>query len=256
MFSNWYTTPFYANSYHERWFTMLLTIKKKLKAKAKPETARVCQSFFKTGPGEYGEGDIFIGVKMPDLRLIAKEHLAISQVELKALLQSKVHEERMVGLVILTLKFSKAQKNKDHLQMEKYFDFYMRQIKFINNWDLVDISAPTVVGGYLFLQDRSVLTKLAKSKLLWARRIAIVSTHYFIRQNDFQTTLLLARTLLKDEHDLIHKAVGWMLREIGKRENAVLLKFLNEHATEMPRVMLRYSIEKLSPGRRKQYLSM
>ena len=116
---------------------MLLVIKKKLRVKAKPETARVCRSFFKTGPGEYGEGDVFIGVKMPDLRLIAKEHLAISQVELKALLQSKVHEERMVGLVILTLKFSKAQKNKDHLQMEKYFDFYMRQIKFINNWDLL-----------------------------------------------------------------------------------------------------------------------
>jgi 3-methyladenine DNA glycosylase AlkD len=235
---------------------MLLVIKKKLSAKAKPETARVCRSFFKTGPGEYGEGDIFIGVKMPDLRLIAKDHLAISLIDLRVLLQSQVHEERMLGLVILTLKFSEAQKNKDQKQIEKFYDFYLRHLKFINNWDLVDISAPIIVGGYLFLQDRSVLTELAKSKLLWARRIAIVSTHYFIRQNDFQTTLILARILLNDRHDLIHKAVGWMLREVGKREDAVLLKFLNKNASEMPRVMLRYAIEKLSPDKRKQYLSM
>ncbi len=229
-------------------------LKKRLREKAHPKKAKVLMTFFKTGPGEYGEGDQFIGVKMPEIRALAKGALSIPLTELVPLLESLIHEERMLALIIITLKFERHMKLKDLDGMKSHFEFYLTHRSAINNWDLVDVTAPTVVGGFLFQRDHAPLKRLARSNDLWERRISIVATHYFIRKGEFTDTLTIAKMLLKDPHDLIHKATGWMLREVGKRDQGVLTDFLNSHSREMPRTMLRYAIERLPEKVRKSYL--
>jgi len=217
---------------------------------ANPETAAVLQRFFKTGPGEYGAGDIFIGIKVPPLQKLATEFQRAPLTTLKRLLKSKVHEERSLAVLILNRQFDRA----DEAQRQQIYDFYLAHIAHIHNWDLVDGSAPYLVGPFLFTRDRKPLFVFAKSSSLWERRIAIVSTFYFIRQNDFVDALKISRILLKDEHDLIHKAVGWMLREIAKRDLAAAEAFLKSHYQTMPRTMLRYAIERFPEARRQKYL--
>ena len=212
--------------------------------------ADILQRFFKTGPGEYGEGDIFIGIKVPVLRSIAKKNQDISYKEVKQLLKSKIHEKRLISLMILIFKYQKAGEE----EKSKIFKIYLDHTNNINNWDLVDLTAPQIVGDYLMDKDRSLLIKFANSKNLWERRIAILSTFQFIKNNKFDFGLKISKLLLNDEHDLIHKAVGWMLREIGKRNLNVEEKFLKTHCKIMPRTMLRYAIEKFPEKKRKGYL--
>ncbi|MBF0478066.1 MAG: DNA alkylation repair protein [Candidatus Omnitrophica bacterium] len=231
--------------------SQLSKIKKRLRDFASPEDAVFLQRFFKTGPGQYGEGDIFIGVRVPNTRIVAKEFSTLPIEDIKALLKSPIHEERLLALIILTIKFANAS-----VQIQKeIFEIYLSYTQYINNWDLVDVTVPHVVGAYLFERPRSILQKMAKSNLLWDRRIAIVSTHYFIRHHDFSTTLNISEMLLKDKEDLIHKATGWMLREVGKRNADILRSFLDKHGSIMPRTMLRYAIEKFTPEERKFYLN-
>ena len=222
---------------------MLENLKKDLEKLGSPGKAQVLQKFFKTGRGEYGEGDIFLGVTVPEQRQIAKKY-GLNLEEIQNLLNSEIHEHRLVGLLILM--------NKENNQ--EIFDFYLANTKNINNWDLVDLSAHKIVGDFLLEKDKQVIYNLAKSKDLWEKRIAIVSTFAFIRKNEFGNTLEIARILLNDEHDLIHKAVGWMLREIGKRNVNILENFLREHYQNMPRTMLRYAIEKFDEEKRQKYL--
>ncbi len=223
-----------------------------LKLISSPERARVSQRYFKTGPGEYGEGDVFIGATMPQQRLIAKKHTDLTLDEIQLLLDSKVHEERMIGLLILTYQYPKA----DTVSRRNIYDFYLSNTTRINNWDLVDVTAPKIVGAYLADKDRSTLLSLAKSKLLWDRRIAILSTAAFIDRGESEWTFRLSEILLEDEQDLIHKAVGWMLREVGKKcGEEVEMGFLNKHYKRMPRTMLRYSIERFNEEERRKYLS-
>lgn len=222
----------------------------KIKLLASPEVSETMKWFFKTGKGEYGEGDIFAGLKVPTQRKIAREFKNLELSELKILLESKVHEERLISLFILVDKYEKG----DDREKDQIFSFYLKNRKGINNWDLVDLSAPKIIGKHLLKKDRSILFKFALSKNLWEKRIAILSTYEFIRNNDFQTTLEIAELLLDDKHDLVHKAVGWMLREIGKRDLKTEEKFLKLHYKKMPRTMLRYAIEKFPESRRKKYL--
>lgn len=224
---------------------MIEKIKKEIKEKANKEKAKILQKFFKTKKGEYGEGDVFLGASVPDLRKIAKKYCDTEDV-LK-LLHSKIHEERFVAILVLIEKYEKGEK-------EKVFNIYLKSTKYINNWDLVDVSCYKIVGDYLFDKKRDVLYKLACSDSIWERRIAVISTFYFIRKNDFKETLKLAKILLEDEHDLIHKAVGWMLREIGKRDVEKEESFLKRHYKRMPRTMLRYAIEKFPKEKRLYYL--
>lgn len=222
----------------------------RLRSLADPAVAAVSARFFKTGPGEYGEGDVFIGVKSPTLKAVAKEFKGLSLSEVECLLHSEVHEDRTLSLVILVGQFTKG----DDATRKEIFDRYLANTTHINNWDLVDISAPQIVGGYLEKRSRKPLDRLAKSASLWERRISIVATHWFIRQGDFADTLRIAEKLIGDGEDLIHKAVGWMLREVGKRDVAVLEKFLGLSCREMPRTMLRYAIERFPEDERKTYL--
>jgi len=208
------------------------------------------QRFFKTGKGEYGEGDIFIGVRMPDIRKVAKQYLGISFNELQELLESGIHEYRMIALLILTYIYPKA----DEKQKEKIYKFYIKNTKYINNWDLVDVTCPRIVGEHLLDKDRSILYTFAKSKDLWKKRIAILATFTFIREKQFEDTLNISKILLKDEHDLIHKAVGWMLREVGNKNQKVEEEFLKKHYLKMSRTMLRYAIEKFEEKKRQSYL--
>jgi len=226
--------------------------RKELGSKANQEKAKVLQGFFKTGKGEYGEGDIFLGIVVPEQRKIAKKFADLELAELQKLLESKIHEERLASLFILVAKFKKAKEN-EKLRKE-IFDFYLANTRNINNWDLVDLSAPNIVGNYLIDKDKSILFKLAKSKNLWEKRIAVLATFEFIRRNEFETTFRIAEILLNDNHDLIHKAVGWMLREIGKRDPEAEEKFLKKHYGKMPRTMLRYAIEKFDEKKRRFYL--
>ncbi len=229
---------------------MFQEIQKSLNAKIIPGKAEILARFFKTGKGQYGEGDIFIGVMVPDIRAVAKKYKDVDFVIIKKLLKSKIHEERLLALLILVEKLNKA----DEILKKKIFDFYLSQTKYVNNWDLVDLSCRFIVGDFLFTKNRQVLYKLAKSKNLWQRRIAIVSTYAFIRRNDLLDTFKIAKILLSDKEDLIHKAVGWMLREAGKKDENKLLCLLDKEAPNMPRTTLRYSIEKLTPTMRKRYL--
>ncbi len=208
------------------------------------------QWFFKTGKGDYGEGDVFAGLKVPTQRKLAREFKDLILTDLKVLLNSSVHEERLIALFILVDRYGKGNEK----EKAEIFSFYMKNRKGINNWDLVDLSAPKIVGKHLLNKDRSLLYKFASSKNLWERRIAVLSTYEFIRQDDFETTLEVAEILLEDKHDLIHKAVGWMLREIGKRDLQTEEKFLKKHYKKMPRTMLRYAIEKFPESKRKKYL--
>jgi 3-methyladenine DNA glycosylase AlkD len=225
-------------------------IQKELDKNSDKKQAALLQRFFKTGPGEYGEGDVFIGIKVPLLRNIAKNNTDTSYKELKQLLKSKIHEKRMISLMILIFKYQKA----DEEEKSKIFKIYLDNTNNINNWDLVDLTAPQIIGDYLMDKDRSILIKLAKSKSLWERRIAVLSTFQFIKNGQFDFSLKISKLLLKDEHDLIHKAVGWMLREIGKRDLKKEEKFLQTYYMIMPRTMLRYAIEKFPDKKRKEYL--
>ena len=225
-------------------------IQKKLKNLGNKEKAKIHQRFFKTGPGEYGEGDVFIGVTVPELRKLAKEYKAISPNEIKQLLQSPIHEERLLSLFLLINRYSKG----DEPEKKRIYELYLKNTKFINNWDLVDCSAGHIVGAFLFERSKKPLYNLADSDNLWKRRISIISTFYFIRHKQFTDTLKIAKILLLDKEDLIHKAVGWMLREIGKRNISVEENFLKKHYKKMPRTMLRYAIEKFPEPKRLRYL--
>jgi 3-methyladenine DNA glycosylase AlkD len=227
-----------------------IQVRKKLKSLANKKKAKILQGFFKTGKGEYGEGDVFLGIMMPIQRQVTKKFIDLPIIEVEKLLKSKIHEERMVALLILVLKYEAG----NDTGKEKIFNVYLKNTKYINNWDLIDVTCPRIVGSYLLNKKRDVLYKLVKSKNLWNRRIAIVSTSYFIRNNDFKDTIKIAEILLKDNHDLIHKATGWMLREVGKRDEKELLKFLDKYYNKMARTMLRYSIERLEEKKRKYYL--
>jgi 3-methyladenine DNA glycosylase AlkD len=207
-------------------------------------------AFFKTGTGQYAAHDQFIGVTVPNLRRIAKKFMTLSLNDQQRLLQSKINEERFLALIILTDQYKSAS---DPLK-ETLYKFYINNVNYVNNWNLVDASAHLIVGAHLFDKDRHSLLDLAQSDVLWHRRIAIVSTWYFIRRHDLEWTFTLASRLQKDSQDLIHKAVGWMLREAGKRSNTELVKFLDHHASTMPRTMLRYAIEKFPEEQRKNYL--
>lgn len=213
--------------------------------------AVVLARFFKTGPGQYGEGDQFIGVKVPVTRKVAKEFAALPLAEIELLLQSEIHEERFLSLIILVGQFEKG----DDADRKRICDFYLNNARYINNWDLVDVSAPQIVGGYLQSRSRRPLDRLAQSQNLWQRRIAILATFQFIRHGESADTLRIAETLLDDKEDLIHKAVGWMLREVGKRDVATLESFLDRHGRSMPRTMLRYAIERLPEKKRKMYMN-
>ena len=229
---------------------MLNEIKSDLSQLRNPEKARILSRFFKTAKGQYGEGDIFLGIPVPEQRKVAKKYSNLPLNDLQELLSSEVHEHRLTALLILVNKYNKA----DSASKTIIFNFYMKNTTNINNWDLVDLSAPKIVGDYLLNKDRSVLFKLARSDNLWERRIAVLSTFTFIKNNDFKDTLKISKVLLLDDHDLIHKAVGWMLREIGKRDQEIEERFLKKHYTQMPRTMLRYAIEKLNERKRKFYL--
>ncbi len=227
-------------------------VHQKLTAHKDPIKAKLLSGFFKTGKGQYGEGDVFYGITVPQSRKIAKEFFTLAFDEIKKLLDSPVHESRLIALIILVHQFEKGTE----IQKEKVYNFYLQNTKHINNWDLVDTSAHKIVGEYLLDKDVSILTTLAHSQNLWERRIAIVATAAFIRKNKFQPTFDIATILLHDKHDLIHKAVGWMLREVGKRDQVIEEAFLDKHAHKMPRTMLRYAIEKFSPLKRKYYLHL
>lgn len=225
----------------------LSELRQELKNKSRAERAAISQRYFKTGKGQYGEGDIFIGLTVPQSREISKSHKELSFEEIEDLLQSKIHEERLIALYILVFKFKREAK--------KVFDFYLKNTKHINNWDLVDSSAHLIVGEYLMDKPRELLYSLARSESLWEKRIAIIATFQFIRKNQFEDTIKIAEILMNDKHDLIHKAVGWMLREMGKKSEKILEDFLKKHARKMPRTMLRYSIEKLSAEKKKLYMT-
>jgi len=228
--------------------TQLSELRKELKENADPEQAKNLQRFFKTGKGEYGEGDIFLGIKVPVQRKICKDFTEIDLDEIQELLNSDIHEERMCALFILVSKYKKAENKK------QIFEFYMKNYNNINNWDLVDLSAPNIPGNYLLDKPKNILYEFANSDNLWKKRIAILSTFAFIKEKKFDDSLKIAELLLNDKHDLIHKAVGWMLREIGKRDKQVEEIFLNKHVSKMPRTMLRYAIEKFPESERKAYL--
>lgn len=233
---------------------VILSLKKHLRTLSTKERAQVNAWFFKTGKGQYGEGDKFIGVTVPDARSVAKAYKDIPLADIETLLSSKIHEERFVALEILVMQFEKAMKERDTKEQKKIVDFYLAHTDRVNNWDLVDTSASYILGTYLYDRDKKILMKLAKSTLLWERRIAVVATHYFIRQGHFDETLALALQLRTDEHELMHKAVGWMLREVGKKDEKVLCNFLDEYAHTLPRTSLRYAIERLSIGQKGRYM--
>jgi mutator protein MutT len=215
-------------------------IQQAMAAMASQERASVLRRFFKTGPGEYAEGDLFLGIKVPELRKLAKRHHAADMAVIDHLLHSSVHEHRQIALFLLIQRFRKAGTD----EQAAIFDFYLANTEYVNNWDLVDCSAHAIVGAFLLNRNRGILFRLVQSPNLWERRIAIVATWHFIRAGQVADTLQLATLLLEDPQDLIHKAVGWMLREAGKRDEAALVDFLERHCRRMPRTMLRYAIER------------
>ncbi len=225
---------------------------KELKSLKNSDQAKILARFFKTGKGEYGEGDKFLGLKVPVIRKYAKKYVSLNFQQVQLLLDNEFHEIRLCGAIILTYKYEKS----GDIEKKRIFDFYIKNSKKMNNWDLVDLTAPKISGPYLFDKDRSILNKFVKSKNLWERRIAVMSTFSFIRQNDFEDCLKFCEILLSDRHDLIHKACGWMLREIGKRDERVLTDFLEKHIRNIPRTELRYAIEKLDEKKRKYYLKL
>jgi len=221
-----------------------------LRKLAEPERAEVHQRFFKTGKGEYGEGDKFLGVRVPLIRKLLRQHRGLPLADITVLLSSRWHEERLFALLAMVDSFGRSNRE----LREEIYDLYMASTQWINNWDLVDLSAPGIPGAWLFDKDRKPLYEFARSSGLWKKRIAIISTQHFIRNNDFSDTLAISEILLGDVHDLIHKAVGWMLREVGKRDLEIEEKFLREYYSEMPRTMLRYAIERFPEEKRQDYL--
>jgi len=226
-------------------------ILKKLRELSNSSIAAHSQRFFKTGKGEYGEGDRFLGIRVPIIRKLINEYRTISRKETLELLESPFHEARQLALLILVNRYSTSP---DTTERNAIYGAYLGHTKFINNWDLVDCSAGQIVGAHLFSRDRNPIYRLARSGNLWERRIGIISTFYFIRRNDFSDTLAIAELLLHDQEDLIHKATGWMLREVGNRNRNAEEEFLEEHSHEMPRTMLRYAIEKFPGKKRLAYL--
>jgi 3-methyladenine DNA glycosylase AlkD len=227
------------------------TIQKELQKYASEERRKVNLRFFKTGKGQYGEGDAFIGVTVPDTRLVAKKFSDISFEEIQSLLDSPIHEERLVGLLVLVEQYQK----RDVRKKKDVFEFYLQNTPRVNNWDLVDLSADKIVGAHLEKEkERKLLDTLSKSSHLWEKRIAIVSTLHFIRKGEFADTFRITDNLMGDPHDMLHKACGWMLREVGKKDEQALKKFLQKRYKRMPRTMLRYSIERFFPAERKKYL--
>lgn len=226
------------------------TLRKELERLSDKEYAARLQKYFKTGKGEYGEGDRFLGIRAPNLRKLAKKYGNISMSQASELLKSSFHEERLFVLFVLAGLFKKANEE----DKKKIYNLYLNNISFINNWDLIDASAGHIVGAYSFSRDKKMIYALAKSKSLWERRISIMSTSYFIGHNEFNDTLEIAKMLLHDEEELIHKAVGWLLREIGNRNLDREERFLKKYYTTMPRTMLRYAIEKFPEKKRKKYL--
>jgi len=218
---------------------------------ANPEIAKHSQRFFKTAEGEYGFGDKFLGIRVPVIRQAVKKFKAASLSTIEKLLKSDYHEVRLYALQLLVFRFSKPSSD----EQDEIYYLYLRNIQYVNNWDLVDSSAQHIIGAYLENRDRTVLYDLSKSDSLWERRIAIMSTFYFIKKHQFSDTLHISEQLISDQEDLIHKAVGWMLREVGKRHLATEVTFLKVHYQKMPRTMLRYAIEKFSEVERQKYLS-
>lgn len=229
---------------------MIEQIKNRINQLSSPQKALDLSRFFKTAQGQYGFGDVFVGITVPQLRKLAKNFCSISLQDNIKLLQSKIHEERLLALFILISKFE----NKKINCKEQIFELYIQNIDRVNNWDLVDLSAPKIIGNYLLDKPKDLLYKLAFSHNLWHRRISIISTFTFIKNNEFSDALKISEILLNDKHDLIHKAVGWMLREIGKRNLLVETSFLNIYYKKMPRTMLRYAIEKFDEPLRQKYL--
>jgi 3-methyladenine DNA glycosylase AlkD len=231
---------------------MLARLRKDLKKLADPGKAKILSRFFKTGKGEYGEGDVFYGIILPDSRRIAKEYSGLSLKDIASLLKSKIHEERLVALLILVRKFRKA----DEALRKQIYRFFLANTKYVNNWDLVDLTAPKIVGEFLKDKDRSVLISLARSKNVWERRISIIATYRFIKDlKESGDTFKIAKMLMNDKHDIIHKAVGWMLKEIGNRiSQQKEEEFLRPQYKSMPRTALRYAIEKFPEQKRKKYL--
>jgi len=228
-------------------------LKREVLSLSNKQRADFVQKYFKCGAGQYGEGDIFAGLSTSDVRKIASKYRGLTVTDIERALQEEVHEMRSVALVIMAAQYRLAPAT----NKKKYFDMYLGNTRYINNWDLVDISAPYIIGDYLLKKDRGILYTLAKSSSLWERRIAIISTFAFIKNGEAADTLNIAGLLLDDDQDLIHKAAGWMLREVGKRVNQkVLEQFLDEFAPSMPRTMLRYAIEKFPENKRKYYLSI
>ena len=221
-----------------------------LRSHADPAKARQLARFFKTGPGQYAEGDRFLGIVVPVLRTIARRHLRLSERAIDALMASPYHEERLAALLVLVERFAAGKEE----ERARVYAAYVRNLARVDNWDLVDLTAPCIAGGHLADRDRTPLYEWARSPRLWTRRVAIVATHAFIRRGDFADTFAIAALLLDDPEDLIHKATGWMLREVGKRKVEVLEGFLSEYYRSMPRTMLRYAIEKLPEPRRQAWL--
>ena len=226
-------------------------IMNKLRELSDSDIAAHSQRFFKTGKGEYGEGDRFLGIRVPTIRKCVREYRAISLEDTLQLLKSPFHEARLLALLILVAKYSSTKMGPEQ---EAIYRSYLSHKAFINNWDLVDCSAEHIVGVHLFLKDRKPIYRFVRSRSLWERRIGVMSTFYFVKREDFSDTLAIAALLLYDQEDLIHKAVGWMLREVGKRNRNVEERFLTKHYKEMPRTMLRYAIEKLPEMERLAYL--
>lgn len=228
----------------------LKDLTKELSDQADSKKALLAQRFFKTADGQYGAGDVFLGINVPILRNIGKKYSGLSLSEIEVLLKNKIHEYRLIALLILIAQFKKA----DSQSRKKIYKFYLKNYRGVNNWDLVDISAPNIVGDWLLTNPREIIYKLARSKNLWQKRIAIIATLTFIKHGDFVDTFKISQILLKDSHDLIHKAVGWMLREVGKRDEEKEKEFLDKHCKKMSRTMLRYAIEKFNKKDYQHYL--
>lgn len=230
---------------------MVFQIKSELKKYIKPEKVAIFANFFKTGQGQYGEGDLFLGINVPDQRTVAKlfqNEATLSDVD--SLLKEKYHECRLTALLILVEKYKKSSdENK-----KRIVDFYLENLKRVNNWDLVDLTAPKILGNYLLDKDRKILYRLARSENLWEKRVSIISTYTLLKDKQYLETIEISKILLSDTHDLIHKAVGWMLREMGKMDKKIEMDFLDIYYKKMPRTMLRYAIEKFSEEERQDYL--
>lgn len=228
----------------------LAAIRRELRALGDPAIAAHSQGFFKTGKGEYGEGDRFLGIRVPVIRKLVRKHRSATLIALTRMLQSKWHEERLFAVLALADRFARA----DDADRKAIFDIYTSNLEYVNNWDIVDGSAHLIVGPWLESRSRRLLYKLVRSENLWERRVAIMSTYHYIRRGEFDDTFALSKQLLDDDEDLIHKAVGWMLREAGNRDLPAEEKFLRKHYKNMPRTMLRYAIERFPEKKRKNYL--